>query len=397
MVKAADALTEAGYHVRVVSTRYQDWAWEADQDLRQTRLWDWRVVNYDRHDAIRRYIQSGITFRAAKSAAKTLGPSRCPFNWTAAAYGRAHKHIFDAIAEEPSDFIYGGTCGALAATALAASRLRVPYALDLEDFHSAQHACHAEGQLFNRLADTIERAILPGAAFVTAGSAAIARAYRDKQGLNVIPLNNTFPLPQSEPDFRPSCGKGLSLYWFGQTIGAGRGLETVVDAMGRAKVAGELHLRGKAVPEYVRELQLLAAQTAPNLSILVHEPAPPDVMVDLCKAYDAGLATEPGCNTNNDLALSNKALTYVLAGVPVLITDTPGQHAFARDLGEGAIVFKPGDSDALAAGLKRWSEDKSVLARAKAAAWDAAKRRWHWEHQDERGALLRAVAGVFQS
>jgi energy-converting hydrogenase Eha subunit C len=29
MVKAADALVEAGYDVRVVSARYLDWAWEA--------------------------------------------------------------------------------------------------------------------------------------------------------------------------------------------------------------------------------------------------------------------------------------------------------------------------------------------------------------------------------
>lgn len=396
MVKAADALTGVGYHVRVVSACYLDWAWEADQQLYKTKSWKWTVINYHRRHAVRRYVQSGITFRAAKLAAKALGPGGCPFTWAVTAYSRAHNEILQAIVKEPSDFIYGGTCGALGATALAAARLRVPYALDLEDFHSAEHADHVEGRLFNRLAETIERVVLPDAAFVTAGSAAIARAYRDKQGINAIALNNTFPLPETEPGLRPATGEGLSLYWFGQTIGGGRGLETVVHAMGQARITGELHLRGKPIHAYLRDLQLLAAKIAPNLSVIVHEPAPPDTMIDLCRAYDVGLATEPGCNTNNELALSNKALTYVLAGLPVLITNTSGQYAFAQDLGEGAIVFKPGDASTLAAGLKRWSEDKSLLARAKTAAWEAARRRWHWEHQEERGALLRAVAGVLK-
>jgi hypothetical protein len=34
------------------------------------------------------------------------------------------------------------------------------------------------------------------------------------------------------------------------------------------------------------------------------------------------------------------------------------------------------------------------LAEARAASWQAARTRWHWEHQQERGALLAAVASV---
>ena len=56
--------------------------------------------------------------------------------------------------------------------------------------------------------------------------------------------------------------------------------------------------------------------------------------------------------------------------------------------------YVPGDVASLAAGLRRWAEDKSRLARAKGAAWVAARRRWHWEHPEERGALLEAVAKV---
>jgi glycosyltransferase involved in cell wall biosynthesis len=82
----------------------------------------------------------------------------------------------------------------------------------------------------------------------------------------------------------------------------------------------------------------------------------------------------------------------VLAGLAVVLTDTPGQAALATDLADGAVVYTPGDVPTLAAGLRRWANDKAALRQAKAAAWRAAKRRWHWEHPDDRGVLLNAVA-----
>jgi hypothetical protein len=272
--------------------------------------------------------------------------------------------------------------------------MRVPYALDLEDFHSTESRDTPEGRVTNALARRIEGRVLGGAVFLTAGSAAMAKAYKLTYGTEVIPRHNVFPLPKAAPDLTPSGGNGLRIYWFGQTIGAGRGLETTIRAIGKAGIAGELGLRGRQSPaDYVEGLRRFSAELAPDLKIVHHAPAPPDSMVDLCRGYDVGVAVDE----DRELSLTNKALTYILGGVAAAVSDTLGQRAFVRDLGEGAIVIKPGDSDALAAGLKRWSKDKSLLARAKAAAWDAAKRRWHWEHEEERGALLRAVAGVFQS
>lgn len=396
MLKAADALAEAGYDVRVVSARYMEWASQADQDLRRTRSWKWTVVNYDRRHAASKYFQSGIRFRSAQVLAKLLDPSCCPVALAAKAYGRAHNELLHAILEQPADLIYGGTSGALAATALAARCAGVPYALDLEDFHSAEHGSDSAGRLLDGLAKRLERAVLPGAALITAGSAAIASAYAETYGLNVIPVHNTFPLPITAPRKNRPPGDNLRLYWFGQTIGPGRGLETIVRAAGEANVSLELYLRGTAAPHYFEGLTGLAATVAPALRLEHQPPAPPDQMVDLCRSYDVGLALEEGQSVSRGLCLTNKALTYILAGLAVAFTDTAGQRSFARDIGEAGILFKPGDVAAAAAGLKRWCQNKALLATAKAAAWEAAKRRWHWEHPQERGALLGALAGVFQ-
>lgn len=394
MLKAADALGQAGHRVRVVSTRHVGWASAADAEVSRRRAgeWEWTVVDYARESARALYLWSGARHRAAQAATGVVGASRLPLYWAARAYGRVHAELLSAALSAPADLFYGGTTGALAAVAEAGRRAGVPYALDLEDFHSAEQDPGPRAQLAHALAARIEAAVLPGAAFLTASSHAISEAYAERYGVRPTVVHNTFPLPRREPDLAPNLAEGLRLYWFSQTIGPRRGLEEVIRAMGLAGCSGELHLRGRALPGYMESLERLAQGAAPRLTLVPHEPAPPDAMIELCARYDAGLSLEQGHVKSRGLCLTNKAFTYMLAGLAVVLTDTPGQRPLASDMGEGALLYAPGDAVALAAGLKRWAEDKRLLARARAAAWRAARRRWHWEHGEERGALLGAVA-----
>jgi len=394
MLKAADALNGAGYRVRVVSTRSGDWTMEADDDARKTRDWPWVVVDYGRRTARWANLRSGLRRRASRVLTRWIGPQRCSLRWAASAYARVHHELVEAALAEPADLYYGGQTGALAAVAVAARRGDTPYAIDLEDFHTAEQSDSPEARFDHALAERIERDILPGAAFLTAGSEAIAGAYTEKYGLAPIPINNTFPLPAVEPDLHPSAEDGLRLYWFSQTVGPGRGLEDAIRAMGLAGIPGTLHLRGSAMAGYVESLRELARESAAQLEIAPHPPAPPDAMIDLCRGYDVGLALEQTDVFNRSICLTNKAFTYMHAGLAVAFTDTPGQRPLALDMGSGALLYTAGDVARLAAGLKEWYEDKDQLKRAKVAAWEAARNRWHWEHAAERGALLAAVAGV---
>lgn len=394
MLKAADAFAEAGYEVRMISTRHVEWATKTDEEVRRSRIWRWTVVDYDRNSACVTYLKTGLRYKAARKLAKFVSPAQLPLHVAASGYGRVHGELLAAALAEPTDLFYGGTTGALAAVAMAGRKAGIPYALDLEDFHSAEQDSNADADLSHRLAERIERDILPGAAFLTTGSAAMAAAYRNKYGVNPIPIHNTFPLPDREPDFSRAPGEALRLYWFSQTIGAGRGLEDVIQAAGLADIAVELHLRGNPVAGYLESLQRLAADTAPGLRLVHHEPINPDAMVESCRGYDVGLALEQAHVFNRAVCLTNKAFTYMLAGLAVVFTDTPGQRPLALDLGNAALLYQPGDVTALATGLKRWAENKELLSAAKVAAWESAKRRWHWQHAEERGALLRAVAMV---
>jgi len=397
MLKAADALAEAGHTVRVVSTRFLPWATVADREVVQQRAgrWAWTVVNYSRESGNRRRLVSGLVVRIARAGVRLLGVERCPLGWAARAFGRVHGPLVRALGEEPADLIYGGTAGALAAVAAAARRAGVPYALDLEDLHGGEREEGPGSELERRLAAGILRRVLPGAAFRTAGSAAIASAYEERYGVPVSPLHNTFPLPRQAPDPAPApAGQPLRLYWLSQTVGPGRGLDQVVRAVGRAGLVAELHLRGREAGDFVTTLRALAAAVAPGLTLVHHPPAPPDAMVELARPYDIGLAPEPGFSLNNRLALSNKVFTCILAGLAVVLSATPGQLPLGRDLGAGALLYAPGDVEGLARGLGHWDRHREVLAGARRAAWEGARRRWHWEHAEERGRLLAAVAAA---
>jgi glycosyltransferase involved in cell wall biosynthesis len=393
MVKSADALAEAGYDVSVVATRHERWATAADVDARSRRTWPVDVIDYRRGGGGSTYWRTGAEHRAARAVAAAIGVARAPLPIVARAFARVHAPIVRAISAIPADLIYGGTTGALAAIAEAARGMGTPYALDLEDFHSAE-TLGPEAPFIDALATRVERDALRDAVFATASSEAIAEAYRERYDVGAAVVHNTFPLPAQAPDFTRADPAVLRIYWFSQTIGPGRGLDQAVAALGRSGVTAELVVRGRPHDGYLDSLRRLAAAEAPQLTLVHQPPAAPDAMVDLARGYDVGLALDYGAPLNRTLCMTNKAFIYVLAGVAVAMFDTPGQHDLAVDFGRAAALVPAGDVDALAGAFTRWAADPAALDCAKRTAWQAASRRWHWEHEAERGTLYRLVREV---
>jgi glycosyltransferase involved in cell wall biosynthesis len=303
-----------------------------------------------------------------------------------------HGPIVRAVSAIPADLIYGGTTGALAAIAEAARRSGTPYALDLEDFHSGE-TLGPGAPFIDALATRVERNAMKDAVFVTTSSESISDAYRERYDVATSVVHNTFPLPEQAPDFTRADPGMLRLYWFSQTIGPGRGLDEAVAALGRSGVRAELVLRGRPHDGYLDTLRGLAAH-APHLTIVHQPPGAPDAMVDLARGFDVGLALDHGVTRNRTLCMTNKPFTYILAGMAVVMFDTPGQHDLGVDFGRGAALVPAGDVDALAGAFARWAADPAALDCAKRTAWQAAVCRWHWEHDAERGTLNRLVREV---
>jgi len=298
-----------------------------------------------------------------------------------------------AAARLPADLYIAHNLGALPAAVNAARRWGAAVGFDAEDLHSGERAFGAPPSARDAVIEDLERRFLPQCDFVTAASDGISAAYAARYG--IIPptaIPNVFPLAQRPATHRQSGDGGpLTLYWFSQTTGPGRGLEDAVRAMGLLRDLDiELHLRGDWQGLYRDEL--LARAGAAGVSperIVSHPVAPPDEMVRAAAAFDAGLALEQPTCENRDVCLSNKIFTYLLAGNGIAATATRGQIPVMEEIGGAGFSYAPGDAEALARGLRVWWEDRAALRRARREAWEWGGRRFNWD--TEKAVLVDVV------
>src|SRR5262249_35694188 len=143
----------------------------------------------------------------------------------------------------------------------------------------------------------------------------------------------------------------LALYWFSQTLGTDRGLESVIAAMGKMHKPVTLTIRGNDLLGSRAKLRSLAAAAGVANAIRFLPLAPPDDMARLAAEHDVGLSTELTTPPNRGICLTNKIFIYLLAGIPALLSNTPAQRDLAPDLGEAARLVDLADVQSIADAL----------------------------------------------
>jgi len=311
-----------------------------------------------------------------------------------AALSRVTPELARRARRRRADLFVAHNLGALPAAAAAAARWGARLGFDAEDFHSGQFA-PTDRSVARRATVAAERRWIPQCDYVTAASPGIAASYAPLSTRPPVLVRNVFGLAD-RPSERPagSLDSVLRLYWFSQVIGPGRGLEQLVRAAGQlADGSVEIHLRGVWQGSYESTMQGVAKSAGLSWRRVVHHPpASPGEMVRLAARYDVGLVLETGQTQNNDLAQSNKVMTYLLAGVPFLSTDTSG-HRELLDRAPGAGWLVPaGDVESLAARLVRLVANRDEVRRAAAQAWHWGGIRFNWD--TEQHIVLREVERV---
>jgi glycosyltransferase involved in cell wall biosynthesis len=292
----------------------------------------------------------------------------------------------------PADLYVAHYPAALPAVAAAARRHGARYAYDAEDFHLGDWPDAPAYDSERRLVGDIEARYLPGCAYVSAASPGIADAYAEAYPIErPRVVLNTFPLGQASPAPTPrgTAQPRPSLYWFSQTIGPNRGLECAVRAAGLARTRPHLYLRGTPAAGYAEELLDLARAAGAVGRIHFLPPDEPDRMERLAAAYDAGLVAETGHTASRRLCLTNKLFSFLLAGIPPLMSDTPAHRAFAAEAGVPDLLFPREDPTALAELLDRLFGDATRLAASRAWTWRLGQERYNWER--DRGQLVEAI------
>lgn len=381
LVKEAKALINAGYSVHVVHGSYV----VANIEFDHTIASDFSsCIGVPFGPATLDKINYTLVAARQKFARTAFGAGVRVQSIADLSHSQATPGLTSAACAVPADLYIAHYVAALPAAAAAARLHGGAYAFDAEDFHLGDLPDRPEYALEKRIIRTIEGEYLPGAAFVTAASPLIAEAYAEAYDipkptviLNVFPKDNGPP----EPTQRGSVKPGPSLYWFSQTIGAGRGLETAIAAIALAKSKPHLHLRGTFASGYEATLRAHAARHGVSERLHIHRAVAPDVLELAGADFDIGYVGETGFSRNNNFALANKIFSYLTSGLPILASNTQAHAAISDKLAGAFDLFSIGDAQALAGGIDRLLCNPSKLAHARRVAWTLGRTEWNWEHE----------------
>lgn len=387
VLKEADALHGAGYRVTAVVCDYSE-ALRGEDDAIAASV-PWKVVR------VKRAADEGITARAASMLAKLLLSMGMPVPASVAACSaRAPVMALTKAARRiRADLYIAHYIAALPAAAAAARQHGSLLGFDAEDFHSGE-GTGAPGEAFRmQMVQAVERAFLPSCAYTTAASPLIGEAYARRYGVSPSTVLNVFPLSMAPSHPRQRKEQTLKAYWFSQTIGPDRGLQAFIEAMAKTRAAVTLDIRGSNRWGHGDALLALAGRLGIGDRVKLLPMAPPGEMVELASHYDIGLSLETDVSENRRICLTNKIFTYLLAGVPVVMSDTPAQSRLAPDLGVAARLCSLADPAGLAKILDELAS-QAVLAEAAAEAWKLGRERYNWDR--EQAILLTSVAEAFE-
>ncbi len=392
LVKEAHALQTAGHTVHVVCGRFKAWGTANDGPL-AAEIGSVTSVPFGPVEASRRtYLRQSITRHVARSM---VGFGLDSQSLVEAAHSPVVRDLAVAARTVHADLYIAHYVAALPAAAHAAARHGAAYAFDAEDFHLGDLPDAPEHALEKRIIHAIESRYLPGTAHITAASPLIAEAYAETYGiphptviLNVFPKANA----PAAPTPRGTAEPGPSMYWFSQTIGPGRGLETAVEAIARAESRPHLYLRGTPAAGYAAHLLSFAARAGAADRLHFLDPAPPDQLERLGASYDLGYIGEADVTQSRLRALTNKLFSYLLGGVPSLATDIPAHRQLAPQLGEAMTLFSIGDAAALAVAIDQLLLDPQRLASARAQAWSLGQTRFNWDVEQVKVKSIVNVA-----
>lgn len=388
LVREAEALCDAGYEVHVVAGRSFPPADPLDRSLTDGARWKFHQVDT---------VQGGgaLVLRLRQKIARRLlrlAPFASVRHAALAQYSGALKQARLAAGLR-ADLYIGHQLAGLAMAGLAAEEANAYLGFDIEDYHDGETSGAMDDPALVTAARLLQVRLLPGCRHLTAAAPLIAGRYREVYGVKAVTVLNVYPRTEAPPQPQPaapiSAESPAVFYWFSQTIGPDRGLEHIVRIIGRMRTPVRLQLRGHVAADYRAGLETLARDCDVKLPVEFLPSAPPAELVRLAAHAHLGLSLEERMPPNRDLCLPNKDFAYLLAGLPVLFSNTQAHTALAPELGEAALLADIYHAEEVARQLDAFLDDPERQQRARARAWELGRTRFCWE--EEQQAFLASV------
>jgi hypothetical protein len=398
-VKEADALSAAGFEVVVLGGAYVGGLKERDLAIAFERPWTYEVA-YD----LTRSAGARLRFKLQRRLGLFLWDKLGLANRWQIFYGTGS--LRRAVRRLDADLtIAHWEAGLPAVLAQLGRGGRV--GIDMEDWFSEDLLPSARVVRPVRMIAEFEETLLRHGVHSSCPSEAMADALVARHGCRrPVVIRNVFPRSErasidgkwkDRPDMakwsrrhdaaagRPAAAP-VSIHWFSQTIGPGRGLEEFLKAAGDLSGEYEIHLRGDS-EKYAHWLATLANDRV-RKRLRVHPMVGNDELLSRIAEHDVGFAGEHPDPPSRDLTITNKFLQYLQGGLAVVASATAGQKEGAREAQGAVSLYSHGDSNRLREALQRLIHDRAKLTVMRAAAWEAGGRLC-WENEAPR--LVEAV------
>ncbi|PIY08625.1 MAG: hypothetical protein COZ18_11305 [Flexibacter sp. CG_4_10_14_3_um_filter_32_15] len=260
--------------------------------------------------------------------------------------------------------------------------------LDIED----AYAVMSEG-IDENIVD-IEKKYLSQLDYLTCASPLYVDFYnKHYQNLPTItPILNVFEdvEEQEKKEYKDRKNtNNLSLYWFSQTTGKGRGIEQIIEALNvldRSDI--ELHLRG-IVSQETKEyfLSLVKSETIKK-NIFFHPLVSNQELASRTAEHDIGLALELKEPLNRDLCLTNKIFQYLNTGLAILASNTTAQKFIMEENPQVGFLINIENAQEVAQKIEILANSKKnttdELENMKIASKNLSKTKYNWDIEGQK-------------
>lgn len=376
-MKEADALQQAGFEVTVICNYFIEWAEKNDAELLQKVSWRCIKAGGNPSSEKLRYWYTKCRFRLALFINRFIYRS---FLISERSQARAFDELLSAAKKNKADYYIAHNLGALAVAVKAAKFNKAACGFDFEDYYRGELNVLQTTEL--RRYQYLEEKYLPVLKYYSSSSELIAEAVgKDHPSFigNKMVIRNCFPLSEQPPlQLKRADDKVLRLVWFSQTIGKDRGLEELFTAL---KILNDENIHLTLVGRCNDDMKELIGTMMPG-TVHLAGIIPANQLPSFMAGLDAGLALETGFSKNNDIALSNKIFTYLLAGNAMILSATSMQEKF-NDQYHAGEMFPVRDAEELAKKILLF-KDHAYLNRQKEHNYTLAKEELNWETESRQ-------------
>lgn len=345
--KEANALAKNGYEVTILTT------WTLLEKLKQDYTFIYHPnIEYKCALNLIKEQASFFTRNYYRAKKKILEILKLKFGYEHSnqIVGSIKKYINVALKENADLYIGHLEGGLMVANELLKHNKKV--AFDFEDWYSKDFI-NAKRPI--KLLEKLEKNILKNACYVLAPSVSMAKSLNSYYNTNrkIEIVYNGFSVEENKTILPKQISQKPRFVWFSQTVGKGRGLETLVDSLHHVATPVHVKLIGNCVKGYDQELK----KNFPfhkNHSIEFIQPVHHNELLNLIANNEIGLALEEGKPASRDVTITNKILQYLQANLLVLATKTQGQQEVFDKLNAAVAMVSVNDA-------KDWSNKMEQL------------------------------------